>query len=84
MVTVGQLTISGSVKAKVLLIRPVSKNLRDFARLPKAYNRGFEPRTSNLYYRYLRHSINKLEKKITKLPMVNPPLNFPDLAGYGV
>jgi len=29
-------------------------------------------------------SINKIEKKNTKIPVVKPPLNFPDLTGWGV
>ena len=39
--------LSGSVAGEVSPIRPDSKDLRDFARLPTAFNRGFEPRTSN-------------------------------------
>ena len=31
----------------MLLSRPDSKDLRDFARLPPAIDHGFEPRTSN-------------------------------------
>jgi len=29
-------------------------------------------------------SINKLKKNPIKLPVVKPPLNFPDLTGWGV
>ena len=39
--------LSGSVESEVLPIRPDSTNLRDFAKLRAAINRGFEPRTSN-------------------------------------
>jgi len=45
---VGQ--FSGYVEAEVLLSRPDSKDLRDFARLPAAIDHGFEPRTSNRGY----------------------------------
>jgi len=38
---VGQL--SGSVGGEVLPIQPDSKDLGDFARLPSAFNHGFEP-----------------------------------------
>jgi len=41
---------SGSVAGEVLPIRPDSKDLRDFATLPTAFNRGFEPRTPNRVY----------------------------------
>jgi len=34
----------------MLLSRPDSKVLHDFARLPTAFHRGFEPRTSNRVY----------------------------------
>jgi len=44
--------IRGS-RGVTVLSRPDYKDLRDFARLTKAFNRGFEPRTSNRYYRYL-------------------------------
>ena len=45
---IGQL--SDSVEGELLPNRPDSKDLRDFARLPTAFNRGFEPRTSNRVY----------------------------------
>jgi len=60
-------------------------DLRDFSRLTTAFDRGFE-RSANLYYRFLQF-INKLKKKNNnniKLPVVKPPLNFPDLTGWGV
>ena len=38
------------MEAEVLLGRPDSKDLRDFASLPTAIDHGFEPRTSNRVY----------------------------------
>jgi len=40
---VGQLR--GSMEGEVIPIRPGSKDLRDFARLPTALNHGYEPQT---------------------------------------
>jgi len=45
---VGQ--FSGSVEAEVLSSRPDPKDLRDFARLPTAFDHGFEPWTFNRIY----------------------------------
>jgi len=39
-----------SVESEVLPILPEYKDIRDLARLPTAFNRGFEPRTSNRVY----------------------------------
>jgi len=41
------------------LIWPNSNDLRDVAMLLTAFNRGSEPRTSNVYYRYLGKKTKK-------------------------
>jgi len=65
------LQFSGSVEAEVCYSAGQdSKNPRDFARLPTAFNREFQPR-----------SINELGKKTTR---GYPLLKFPDLTGWGV
>jgi len=42
--------LSGSVEAEELLSRPDSKDLRDFSRLPTAFDDGFESQTSDPVY----------------------------------
>jgi len=46
------------MEAEVLLSRPDSKDLRDFAKLTTAFDRGFERRSSSNLYK------SKLKKKI--------------------
>jgi len=47
----------GSVKVEVLLSPPGSKDLRDFARLTTVFDRGFERRSSNLYYLFYKSTL---------------------------
>ena len=61
------------MEGDTLTIWPDSKDLRDFARIT-TFNRGFEPKSSKLYYLYLQNSINKLFFLKKKLTMVKPPL----------
>jgi len=60
----------------VTISRPDCKDLPDFARLPTAFNRGFEPTTG------VHKSIDKLGEK--KPPVVQRSFNFPYLTGWGV
>jgi len=71
---------SGYVEGEVLPILPDAKDIRKFTRLRSAFNREFEPRSSNLYSRYLQHLITWKKN----YPLVKPPLNIPDLTGWGV
>jgi len=63
----GRCQLSGSVAGEVLPIRPDSKDIRDFSRLPTAYNccLNHEPLTEPRHQHWLRSKVNHSATKKT-------------------